>query len=149
MENLEIAKRAFSIVSDVEPGMPKPELEDLPTWQYLSDDVVWKFSSSERTPLFGAEVRGKNAIMDLVRSERELLETYGADGPVEFISSRDRVVMLGEHSYKIRKNSVDIKGRMFAIVMDFRGGLITRVRFYEDLSEFTEAYRSNCLDKEN
>lgn len=143
MDNLSVAKRAFSTLFERTPGRPVQDIEELPLWECMTDDVVWTFSCAEDMPIFGVDRVGKQDIMELGRVEREILEKpQGIDSAPEFICSEDQVVMLLVHSYKIKSSGVSVDRRMTAMVMDFRDGLISRIRFYEDLSEIRDAFRN-------
>lgn len=140
MDNVAVARKAWSHLIDRQPGEPRKD-ENIPLWDCLADDVVMKFSIPTDTPLYGGEFRGKDAIFDMAKAERDYIETGGLDSPPEFVANGDRVVMLCEQTYTIKKTGQTVHNDLSAIVMDFRDGLITRIMIYLDVSDWNAAHR--------
>lgn len=141
VDKVAIAKSAFSHLLDSEIDRDVVAYEDLPMWDHMAEDVVWEFSAAADMPVYGKTYCGKAEILELARLEQKLLEKNKAlDSAPVFIGDNDHVVVLVQHSYRIKKNDVRVARRNAALVMDFEGELISRIRFYEDMSEFRSAF---------
>lgn len=159
-DNLATARSAWAHMIDRKPKVNRNAGELRSFLDACTDDVIWEASFPEDTPLYGGttvysprrssssgQLRGKKAVAALGEGELRYMETGGLNTPPEFIASGDRVVMLGEASYTIKKGNVVIENHKFAVVMDFRDGLISRLRLYEDVSDWNEAYRYKSLEQ--
>ena len=118
------------------------ELED---WQllidHLADDVVFKVTIGEGTPI-SPELRGKQAVAGHLMNLGDLLE-FRQEVPLEYFADGDRVVVLGQETYKIKQTGKAVSGSEYADVVDFRNGLISRFLIIQDLSAFVDAYRAS------
>ena len=130
MNNLELAKRLIN-PSD---GNWQPLLDR------LADDVVFKVTVPEGTPISG-EFRGKQAVIGHFERLGDLLE-FRQEEPMEFFANGRRVVVLGKESVEIKRSGVTVPGSEWVTVLDFRDGLITRFLVIQDMSAFADAYRS-------
>jgi ketosteroid isomerase-like protein len=95
-----------------------------PLLDHLADDVVFKVTIPEGTPVSG-EFRGKQAVTEHFERLGDLLE-FRQEQPMEFLGSGSRVVVLGCESFEIKETGDTVSGSEYADVIDFRDGLITR-----------------------
>jgi ketosteroid isomerase-like protein len=112
-----------------------------PLFDHLADDVVFKVTVPDGTPISG-EIRGRQAVIDHFTNLDDLL-AFRQEAPLEFFGSGDRVVILGTESFEVKKSGVTVFGSEYAGVIDFRDGQITRYLVIQDLSAFADAHRSN------
>lgn len=140
MDNIALAKTAWSWL---ETDDSERDMSDLaPYFDLLSEDVVLKVDSPEDTHVYGSEIRGKQAVMDMYEEAfSKLIKDNNLERPLEFVGSGDRVVVLGSERYTIRKTGVVARNKEFAIVMDFREGKIVGIRQVGDMSEYVQAYK--------
>jgi ketosteroid isomerase-like protein len=131
MDNIELARRLIN----------PPDGNWQPFLDHLADDVVFKVTVPDGTPISG-EFRGKEAVMGHFERLGDLLE-FRQEQPMEFFGDGDRVVVLGKESVEIKPSGVTVPGSEYADVLDFRDGLITRFLVIQDMSAFADAYRSN------
>jgi ketosteroid isomerase-like protein len=131
MENIELARRLIN----------PPDDNWQPLLDHLADDVVFKVTVPDGTPISG-ELRGKQAVIGHFERLGELLE-FRQEKPMEFYGDGDRVVVLGQESVEIKKSGETVAGSEYADVLDFRDGLITRFLVIQDMSAFAEAYRGD------
>jgi ketosteroid isomerase-like protein len=130
MDNLDLAKRLIN----------PPDGNWQPLLDHLAEDVVFKVTIPEGTPISG-EFRGKRAVAEHFERLPELLE-FEQEKPMDFLGSSDRVVVLGRESFVIKKNNVTVTGSEYADVLDFRDGMITRFLVIQDLTAVVDAYRT-------
>jgi uncharacterized protein len=131
MSNVELARRLIN----------PPDGNWQPLLDRLADDVVFKVTVPEGTPISG-EFRGKQAVMGHFERLGELLE-FRQEEPMEFFGDGERVVVLGKESVEIKRSAVTVPGSEYATVLDFRDGMITRFLVIQDMSVFADAYRSD------
>jgi uncharacterized protein len=112
-----------------------------PLLDHLADDVVFKVTIPDGTPISG-EFRGKPAVTEHFERLPDLLE-FEQERPMDFLGSADRVVVLARESFEIKKNGVVVSGSEYADVLDFRDGLIARFLVIQDLSAVVDAYRAD------
>lgn len=138
-DNVDLAKKAYGALE--ERGTDQREDSDFqPFLDALADDVVFRYAAPEGTPL-SKVLHGKQEVIDfLTVTAPELVEDVQLTRPLEFVGSGDRVVVLGAESYTIRKTGAKARNKSFAVVMDFKDGLVVRLTQIKDLSEFVEAY---------
>lgn len=128
-DNLALAKSVF-------------EAEDFePLLERLADDVVFKVTIPEGTPISG-EFRGKRAVLDYF-AKLDNVTTFRQEKPLEFFESGDRVVVLGDDSFEIKESGVTARSE-YAIVVDLRDGLITSILIIQDLTAIADAYRTRA-----
>jgi len=128
MDNLALAKRVF-------------EAEDFdPLLDCLADDVVFKATIPQGAPISG-DFRGKQAVVDYFENLEEVA-TFRQEKPLEFFGGGERVVVLGDDSFEIKESGVTARSE-YAIVVDFRKGLITSILIIQDLPAIADAYRTD------
>ncbi|MEN3284571.1 MAG: hypothetical protein V7607_5711 [Solirubrobacteraceae bacterium] len=150
MDNITAAKEAWShlALKDIVAGQPENagvggrSLQKL--YDALADDVVLKFAFPEDTYLYGGEIVGKEAIINLwTNVEPGLIEDADLVSEPEFYTSEDcpdRVVMIFRETYRIAKNDVTVPDSHAAMVMDFRDGKIVKILLIEDSVWWNDAY---------
>jgi ketosteroid isomerase-like protein len=133
MSNIELAKRLIN----------PPDGNWQPLLDHLADDVVFKVTVPEGTPISG-EFRGKQAVTEHFERVGDLLE-FRQEEPMEFFGDGERVVVLGKETVEVKRSGVTVPGSEYADVLDFRDGLITRFLVIQDMSTFADAYRSGVV----
>jgi uncharacterized protein len=117
------------------------ESEDFqPLIDHLADDVVFKATIPEGTPISG-ELRGKPAVVEHLVNLGDVLE-FRQEKPLEFFGAGRRVVALGKESVEIKKSGFTVPESDYATVLDFRDGKITRFLVIQDLTAVVDAYRT-------
>lgn len=96
-----------------------------PFFDALADDVVFKTSVGE--------VRGKKAVINYFVNAAATMEFNPFERPWEYYGDGDRVVILGDETFKVKDIGV-IHRAEWAWVVDVRDGLITRILSVQDLS---------------
>lgn len=130
MDNVALARRLIN----------PPDGNWQPLLDHLAEDVEFKVTIPGGTPISG-EFRGRQAVIEHFENLPDLLE-FRQEGPMDFLGSGDRVVVLGRETVEIKKNGATVSGSEYADVLDFRDGLITRFLVIQDLSAVVDAYRS-------
>ena len=110
-------------------------------YDYLAEDVTFRFTCPEDTPRYGGDFVGKSALIDLFKSECQFIDDCDWERPPEFVSDGDMVVLLGAERYKIKNSGVSVRNNEIAIAMNFKDGLIHRMSFIMDLSDMVEDQR--------
>lgn len=140
MDNISLAKSAWSVSTE---STAENHNNRKPLFDILDENVVLKFSVPDGTPISG-EFRGRKSVIDFYTVlSPEIAADGRMNGPLRFGSIDNRVVILGTESYKIAKSGVDCRNKEFAIVLDFRDGLITRILQIKDFTELVDAYLAN------
>jgi ketosteroid isomerase-like protein len=111
-----------------------------PLIDHLADDIVFKATIPEGTPISG-EFRGKEAVVEHFVNLPNVLE-FRPEQPQEYFGDGDRVVVVGKETVVIKKNGVTVPNSDYADVLDFQDGLITRFLVIQDLTAVVDAYRS-------
>jgi ketosteroid isomerase-like protein len=111
-----------------------------PLIDHLADDVVFKATIPDGTPISGA-FRGKQAVVDHLVRLGDILE-FRQEQPLQFFGNGDRVVILGKETVDVKKSGVTVPGSEYATILEFHDGLITRFLVIQDLSAVLDAYRS-------
>jgi ethanolamine utilization protein EutQ len=101
-----------------------------PFFDLLHDEVVFTTSVGE--------LRGKRAVIHYFTHGGELLEFQPFERPSEYFGNGDRVVIVGEETFRVKASGVTARVP-WAWVHDFRDGLITRIESIEDLSAVADA----------
>lgn len=145
MGNIAVAKKALTHLTkrleEQQRGVSKyTPFEYEPWFNCLADEVVMKVPCPSGTPVFESEFHGKQAVIDLF-TMGDPVENLEMNRPLEYFGNGDRVVVLGAETYTLKKQGVTIGPLEFAMVLDFRDGLITRYLHIEDMSEYVEATR--------
>jgi ethanolamine utilization protein EutQ len=101
-----------------------------PFFDHLDDDVVFWTSVGE--------LRGKQAVIHYFTHAGELLEFRPYERPQEYFGNRDRVVIVGEETFRVRASGVTAR-TPWAWVYTLQDGLINRIEAIEDLSVVADA----------
>jgi ketosteroid isomerase-like protein len=101
-----------------------------PFFDHLDDDIVFTTSVGG--------LRGKQAVIHYFTHAGELLEFRPFERPQEHFGDGDRVVIVGEETFRVRASGVTAR-TPWAWVYDLRNGLITRIEAIEDLSVVADA----------
>jgi ethanolamine utilization protein EutQ len=101
-----------------------------PFFDHLDDEVVLTTSVGE--------LRGKQAVIHYFTHAGELLEFRPFERPQEYFGNGDRVVIVGEETFRVRASGVTARGP-WAWVHTLRDGLITRIEAIQDLSAVADA----------
>lgn len=139
--NIEVAKRVWA---QTDTRMrDRQESDSHAMADLVTDDVVFRLACPADTPVFGKEFRGKQAVLHYFGVENRMHhEDAWLEGNLDFIGNADRVVVLGVESYILKNSDVTITNKEFAVVNDFRDGLIAKILLITDMSEFIPAYRA-------
>lgn len=135
MDNVEIVRNIFSLEHD--PGSGRPE-DAQRLIDRLAPDVVFRVTVPAGTPISGV-FRGKQAVVDFL-ARLGSIATFRQEKQQEYFADGNRVVVLGDDSFDIKKGGITGRSE-YAMVLDFRDGLIVRWTIIQDLSAFVEAYR--------
>lgn len=108
-----------------------------PLLDALADDASYKLSLPVGTPLSG-EFRGRDAISAYFARLEEVLDVLEVN-TWDFVGNGDQVIVLGDEQFIVKKTGKQCSSE-FAFVLEFRDGLIVRVRVIEDLSGVVEAF---------
>lgn len=117
------------------------------TWDFtpliriLSDDVVFEATIPEGTPISG-QFKGKEAVSDYFMKILPATAVFKQQAPMEFVAHNDKVIILGEDAYTLKKNDQTFRSP-YAMLVTFDRGLITNILIIQDLSGFLEVYRNN------
>lgn len=144
--NIGLAKRAWSFMY-VHSSLRDRRLGggDQVLFDLLADDVEWSHEGPRdpRIPTYPGEIHGKQALIDMVKWESGVIMDLDIEDPVagslEFIGSGDRVVILEEDRYSIKTSGVTVRHLFSAVIMDFRDGLIARIRIIGNLADYIES----------
>jgi ketosteroid isomerase-like protein len=96
-----------------------------PFFDALAEDVVFKVSVGE--------VRGRQAVVDYFINASAMMEFHPFERTLEYYGDGDRVVILGDETFKVRETGVTHQAE-WAWVCDVHDGLITRILAIQDLS---------------
>jgi ketosteroid isomerase-like protein len=133
VSNVELAERLIN----------PPDGNWQPLLDRLADDVVFKVTIPEGTPISG-EFRGKQAVREHFRQLPDLLE-FRQEAPMQFFGKDGRVVVIGRERVVVKKSGRTVSGSDYADVLDFREGKITRFLVIQDLTAVVDAYRGDLV----
>jgi ethanolamine utilization protein EutQ len=106
--------------------LERGESHDLgPFFDALADDVVFKTAVGE--------VRGKQALIGYLATASVAMEFNIFEKPFEYYGDGDRVVILGDESFKVKDTGATHRAE-WAWVVDVHDGLITRILHHQDLA---------------
>jgi ethanolamine utilization protein EutQ len=94
-------------------------------FETLADDVVFKTEVGE--------VRGKQAFIAYLAAASETMEFNIFVRPLEYLGDGDRVVILGDESFKVKDTGATHRAE-WAWVVDVHEGQITRILHHQDLA---------------
>jgi ethanolamine utilization protein EutQ len=100
-----------------------------PFFDALADDVVFTTSVGE--------VRGKKAVINYFVNAPATMEFNPFERPWEYYGDGDRVVIVGDESFKIKESGMTHRAE-WAWLVDVHDGLITRILHIQDLSGVAE-----------
>jgi ketosteroid isomerase-like protein len=121
----------ISLLESIWGPMERGQSSDFqPFFDHLDDDVVFTTSAGE--------LRGKPAVIHYFTHAGELLEFRPYERPQEYFGTGDRVVIVGEETFRVRATGATTRVP-WAWVYDLRDGLITRIEAIEDLSVVADA----------
>lgn len=141
IDNVSLAKKAWSFAEITTSKRTRSDFQ--PFFDLLDENVVWRFDCPDDTPVLGPDLAGKQAVIEfLTVGDPEYLQDAWLERPLEFIGDGDRVIVLGLESYIPKVSGVVIRNKHFAMIHDFRDGLINDILWIGDLSEFVQAYRN-------
>lgn len=96
-----------------------------PFFDALADDVVFELPVGE--------LRGKQAVIDYLAGAGTTMEINPFVRPLEYYGAGDRVVVLGDETFRVRETGVSHRAE-WAWVHDLHEGRITRIVAIQDLS---------------
>ncbi len=103
-----------------------------PFFDALADDVVFKTEVGE--------VRGKQAFIGYLATASVTMEFDIFEKPLEYYGDGDRVVILGDESFKVKDTGATHRAE-WAWVVDVHDGLITRILHHQDLARIAGPVR--------
>lgn len=104
----------------------------------FSDDIEWQLPQVDNIK-FSGKRKGRGQVSEffkLLSEEQEVREFE----PKEFIAQGDRVVVLGQNSWRVKSTGREYKGE-WAHVYTVRGGKIVRMQEYTDTAAAASAYQ--------
>lgn len=110
-----------------------------PLIDHLAEDVVFRVTIPDGTPASG-EFRGKAAVLEYFTQTLPGLADFTQQAPLEFIPDGDRVIVLGDDAYTLKKTGETFRSP-YAMVMGFEGDRLKSWLIIQDLSGMAAAYR--------
>ncbi|HEX3558157.1 MAG TPA: nuclear transport factor 2 family protein [Pyrinomonadaceae bacterium] len=104
----------------------------------LSDDVDWRLPETEGVPFAGAR-RGQAQVAEFFSTLADAQATLRFE-PREFVAQGDKVVALGDYSWRVKKNGREYGGD-WAHVFTIREGKITGFHEYMDTAAASDAFK--------
>lgn len=117
------------------------------TWSFkplidiLAEDVKFKSTIPDGTPISG-EFRGKKAVSEYFNVILQDVAVFKQQIPMEFIDAGNRVIILGDDAYTLKKTGETYRSP-YASIFTFEGELIRDILIIQDLSGIWNAYRKN------
>ena len=122
-----------ALMQDIWGSLERGESQDLGAFfETLEDDVVFKTEVGE--------VRGKEAFIAYLASASETMEFNIFVRPLEYFGDGDRVVILGDESFKVKDTGATHSAE-WAWILDVHDGLITRILHHQDLTGIADLVR--------
>lgn len=115
------------------------------TWDFkplidiLADDVTFKSTIPMGTPISG-EFRGKKAVANYFNVILQDVAVFKQQTPMEFIPAGNRVIILGDDAYTLKKNGETFRSP-YAAIFTFENGLVKGILIIQDLTGIWNAYR--------
>lgn len=140
MDNLGLAKKAFGPI--MTPALGRRQIADYQTYFDLLDEgVTLNLGIPPGTPL-EREYRGKPNVVRFFSSIMpDLFEDIEPCGPPEYLCTGSRVVVLGRENYTIKKRGIPVREKAFAVMLEFREGLIVGDLQVKEMMEFIDVHR--------
>jgi ketosteroid isomerase-like protein len=104
----------------------------------MSEDVDWHLPDIEGVPFAGAR-RGTGQVGEFFSTLADVQDTLAFE-PREFVAQGDKVVVLGDYSWRVKKNGREY-GSDFAHVFTVRDGKIVAFHEYMDTAAAADAYK--------
>lgn len=104
----------------------------------LAEDIDWVLPEIENVP-FARAYKGQAGAADFFKQLGENQEPL-AFNQREFIAQGDKVVVLGDYVWKVKKNGREFKGD-FAHVFTFKDGKTIEFKEYVDTAVISAAYK--------
>jgi ketosteroid isomerase-like protein len=102
-----------------------------------SDDIDWQLPKIENVP-FAGDWRGREKVGEFFSLVNELQEALQFE-PTEFIAQGDKVVVLGNYTWRLKANGKEFSSD-FAHVCTVKDGKIVRFHEYTDTAAASKAY---------
>lgn len=136
MDNLALAKRAYSWFTPEVKAFERTRDHFQPYFDLLAENVVFKGAWSEDSPVYGGEFRGKSAVMKLVwDDDQDSVSGNDVERPPQYIEIEDdSVAILNQQCYQIKKTGEWVRGIESCTVLTFQEGFITKILCIEDIS---------------
>jgi ketosteroid isomerase-like protein len=110
-----------------------------PLIEQLSEDVVFRVTIPEGTPVSG-EFRGKEAVTKYFAETLPAVAVFKQQVPMEFVADGDRVIVLGDDAYSLKKTGETFRSP-YAMIVNYEGERIKSILVIQDLSGLAMAYR--------
>lgn len=127
-ENIKIVQRTYELFKS-------GDIETL--LNMYSDDVSWQLPEMENVPYAG-KVNGRESVTDFF-SRLDAAEENLTFETTEFIAQGDKVVVLGNHSWRVKATNKEYASD-FAHVVTVAGGKITGFQEYMDTAVRSKAH---------
>lgn len=98
----------------------------------LDDNVTFRSTIPEGTPISG-EFKGKDQVVDYFSNVLPEVASFQQNSPLAFIADKNRVVVLGDDTYQLKKNQKSYRSP-YAMVIDFNADRITGILIIQDLT---------------
>jgi hypothetical protein len=114
------------------------------TWDFkpliniLAPDVRFKATIPPGTPISG-EFKGKEAVANYFNVILQGVAEFKQQVPMEFIQTDNRVIILGDDAYTVKKNGENYRSPYTAI-FTFENGLVKDILIIQDLTGIWNAY---------
>jgi ketosteroid isomerase-like protein len=122
-----------ALLREIWEPITRGESDNKPFFDALADDVAFELPVGE--------LRGKQAVVDYFAYAHETIEFQPFERPLEYLGAGDRVVILGDETFRVRETGVTHRAE-WAWVHDLQDGLITRIVVIQDLAGVADAVRS-------
>jgi ethanolamine utilization protein EutQ len=136
-------------LADAAPTREEPRMDNVAVLQRIWGPIE-RGESTDYQPFFDhldgevvlttavGELCGKQAVIHYFTHAGELLEFRPFERPPEYFGNGDRVVIVGEETFRVRASGVTARSP-WAWVHTLRDGLITRIEAIQDLSAVADA----------
>ncbi|MDY7227384.1 nuclear transport factor 2 family protein [Hyalangium rubrum] len=111
-----------------------------PLTDQFAKEVVLRVTIPDGTPLSG-EFRGKEAVTGYFTQILPEVAVFKQQAPVEFVPDGERVIVLGDDAYTLKKTGETFRSP-YAMVVGFEEEQIKSILIIQDLSGLAAAYRS-------
>lgn len=106
--------------------------------EMMDEDVTFTVTIAEGTPISGI-FRGKPSVVAYFDTILPSVASFSQNKPVEFVISRNKIIVLGDDTYTIIKNQKSQRSP-YAMVIDHQDGKIKNILIIQDLSGIHQAY---------